>query len=95
MVKNKNTERGFIKAVIMIVVILLIISYFGINLRSTVNSPTTQENFSYVINGTIHVWDSYLKKPASYVWNEIFIKLILKNAIEGITDSRTATSTTP
>jgi hypothetical protein len=96
MLKKINTQnRGFVKAVIIIVVILLIISYFGINLRDTVNSDTTQDNFAYVINGIVHIWNNYLKTPVMYVWKEIFIKLILTNLINGITDSSTATSTLP
>lgn len=83
--KNKAAgEGGFIRTVILIVIALLVISYFGINLRSLVSSPTTQDNVSYVASTTVNVWNGYLKVPATYLWNEVFVNLIWKPAIAGL-----------
>lgn len=79
-----STQTGLVKTIIVIIVALLILSYFGFNLRSLINSPTTQDNFSYVKNFTVKVWNNYLKRPATYLWNDIFIKLIWKPAIHAL-----------
>lgn len=79
--------------IILIVIALLILGYFGINLRSVVNSPTTQDNFSYVWNNVVDVWNNYLKVPATYLWG-IFVNLIWSPAINNIQHINTA-STTP
>jgi len=77
-------ERGLIKWIILIVVALLILSYFGFNLRNLVNAPTTQDNFGYVASTTVTVWNSYLAKPAGYLWNDIFINLIWDPALQNL-----------
>jgi hypothetical protein len=70
------TDRGLVKMIIVIVVALLILSYFGLNLRNIANAPTTQDNFGYVWGIVTDIWNNYLAKPATYVWNEIIIKYI-------------------
>ena len=74
--------------VIFIIVILLILSYFGLNIRAIVNSPAGQENFSYVQEIMINVWNNYLKKPVMYLWKDIFLDLIWNPAINNLTKIR-------
>ena len=75
---QKNSTRGFIRlrTILIAIVIILIISFFGIDLKKLTENPTTQNNFRYVWSGVTYVWDSYLRTPLSYVWNNIFIDLI-------------------
>ena len=83
-------DRGLIKMILIIVGALLILSYFGINLRNLVNAPTTQDNVSYVASTTVNVWDQYLRVPAAYAWG-IFVDLIWTPALhnlEAIKDSQ-------
>ena len=68
--------------IILIVVALLVLSYFGLNLRGLINQPTTQDNFSYVATTTVSAWNKYLEKPATYIWNQIFLDLIWNPAID-------------
>jgi hypothetical protein len=79
-----STNKGLVKIILLIVIALLILSYFGFNLRALISSPTTQDNFGYVASSSVTVWDKYLKKPASYVWNDIFIDLIWEPAIDNL-----------
>jgi len=81
MITPTPTNKGLIKMIIVIVVALLILSYFGFNLRSLADSPTTQENFHYAINFIVDIWNNYLKTPVMYLWNDIFIKLIWTPAL--------------
>lgn len=69
----------------MIVIALLILSYFGLNIRAIVNSPAGQENFSYAQELMIKAWDGYLKKPVIYLWKDIFLDLIWNPAVENLT----------
>ena len=80
-----KTNRGFIKWIIILVVILLIMSYYGISLRALVNNPTTQDNISYVATSSVSIWDQYLKQPATYLYNQVFISLIWNPAIDNLT----------
>jgi len=72
-----NKQRGIVRTIIIIVIALLVVSYFGINIRQVATSPTSQSNFSYVWGGITFVWDNYLRTPATdaydffitYVWD--------------------------
>jgi len=78
------TNRGFINMIILLIIVLLVLSYFGYNLRSIINSPNTQDNFSYVGGSIVDIWNNYLKVPATYAYN-LFIDLIWNPAITNLT----------
>jgi hypothetical protein len=86
--KTIPTNRGFIRTIIIIVIALLILSYFGLNIRDIVNSPAGRDNFSYTQEVMIKIWDNYLEKPVTYLWNDIFIELIWNPAIEALEEMR-------
>lgn len=60
-----------IKWIIILIILILALSYFGINIQQVATSPTGQSNFSYVWNGVVYVWDTYLAAPFDYVWNTV------------------------
>ena len=70
-----------IKWIIILVIVLLVLSYFGFSLRTLIDQPVTQDNFTYVATSTVSVWDQYLKQPAGYLWNNVFVSLIWDPAI--------------
>ena len=70
-----------IKWIIILVIVLLVLSYFGFSLRALVDQPVTQDNFTYVATSTVSFWDRYLSQPAGYLWNNVFINLIWDPAI--------------
>ena len=74
---------GLIKMIIILVIALLILSYFGFNLQNIVNSPTTQSNFSYVWNQLVSLWDNYLQVPATYLW-DLFVQYVWNPAINNL-----------
>lgn len=86
LIKKRNASRGgLLRTIIFIIIALLVLSYFGLNIRAIVNSPAGQENFTYAQEIMINVWTNYLKGPATYLWNDIFLKLIWNPAIENLT----------
>jgi hypothetical protein len=41
-------EQHMLKLILSIIVLVLVLSFFGISIQSVVNSPTGQENFGYL-----------------------------------------------
>ena len=80
-----NLQKGFLKWIILIIIALVVLGYLGFDVRKAIEAPTTQTNFSYVEGGVVYVWNNYLSIPASYLWNDVFIKLIWSTAIENLT----------
>ena len=85
--KNNLTagKRGFVRTIIIIVIALLVLSYFGLNIRTIVNSPAGHDNFTYTQEVIYNVWNNYLKRPVTYLWNDIFLDLIWNPAVENLT----------
>lgn len=74
--KNKEGGLSLIGIAVLVVIAIIVISYFGIDVQSEVEAPQTQSNLSYVWNGVVHFWDRYLEGPILYFWNNIFIALL-------------------
>ena len=81
----KQRNRGLIGIILIIIIALLVISYFNINLQTVVQKPTTQQNFTYVASTSTSFWNTYLQKPASYLWNTVFIGLLWSSFINEMT----------
>ncbi|KND47394.1 MAG: hypothetical protein AB199_03120 [Parcubacteria bacterium C7867-004] len=43
--------------IILVIIVIIVFSYFGISLRSVVESPTGQDNFSFVWMYVKDGWD--------------------------------------
>lgn len=90
---HKNSQRGIVKTVILIVIALLVLSYFGFDLKRAAENPQTRSNFSYVIGFATSTWNTYLARPATYLWNDVFIDLIWNTAIDNLENIRDGKST--
>ena len=82
--KNKNSGLSIIGIIILGFVVLLVLSYFKISVKSVVESPTGQENIDYVTTNTRSLWNDYLKVPASYLWNDVFIEIFWNSFIDNM-----------
>ncbi|MEI6420143.1 MAG: hypothetical protein WCO30_00785 [bacterium] len=76
-----KSKQGFVKMVILLIIGLLVLSYLGIDLRSTVESQQNKENFSYVWGYTHAFWDKYLAGPADWIWQNIIIDIVWEKGI--------------
>lgn len=72
-----------IKWIIICVIGLIILGYLGFDIRRAVEAPVTQSNFEYIKNVAVYVWDTYLARPAKYLWN-IFVNLIWNTAVDNL-----------
>lgn len=58
-----QNNRGFMRFLLIAVVVIIVLSYYNFDLRSAVESPQTRENFSYIF----YVWDTYIWETAKSV----------------------------
>jgi hypothetical protein len=72
---NKQSGISILGILLLGVIIILVLSYFNISIKAVVNSPTGQENVSYVKGTTQSVWDKYLAQPAHYLWQDVWVKI--------------------
>jgi len=80
----RNNKGGFIKWIIIFIIFIIIISYFGLDLRAIVESPQTQGNLGYVWSLVAGVWNNYLANPVLYFWNNIFIDLLWESFVDNL-----------
>lgn len=71
-----SQKKGLIKTILVIIIAIIVLSYFGFDLQSIVESPQTQGNLGYVWGLGVTLWQDYLAQPVLYFWNNIFINLI-------------------
>ena len=72
-----NKQRGFIKFILIFLVIVVILSLFRVNLRGYVDEKITlAENFGLIWEIAKIIWSDYIVRPAVYVWGN-FIEPIL------------------
>lgn len=80
---NKNDNRGIIKIILIIIIIIVILSLLRINLRSIYENETVRANFKFVweillivFDWLKFIWENYIKTPALFVWERLFIDII-------------------
>jgi len=78
---RSNKNSGFIKLILLIIVVILLLSYFGVSLRKVADSQTGKDNFGFIKEIGLKVWDfclsiwnQYLAEKVMFVWNDIIIK---------------------
>jgi hypothetical protein len=57
----KNKQGGFLNWIILILIVLIILGYYGFDVRKALEKPETRQNISYVTEKVIFVWEKYLK----------------------------------
>ena len=89
----KNKQAGLIKMIIIIVIAIAILSWYGVDIKEFFTSPQAQKNFGYVWNIIKDVWTNYLAGPAqkawefwlTYAWGPFTEKLKLKQHTDILT----------
>ncbi|HXK39343.1 MAG TPA: hypothetical protein VJ837_00720 [Candidatus Paceibacterota bacterium] len=84
---REATEAGFVKIILLIVVGLVVLGYFGINIADVLASPVVRDNLAYAWDVTLRVWDSYLQVPAEWLWDNV-LRLIWELFTNGLEDLR-------
>jgi len=73
-----------IKYIILGLIAILVLSFFGYDLQNIVEAPATQKNLHYVGDGVGYVWNEYLSQPISYFWNNIFIGILWNSFLHNL-----------
>ena len=69
MIPFKNTNGGgLIRMVIFIAIILIVLAYFGLNLRQIVASQTFQDNWQFLSNLGLNIWNNYILVAGGWIW---------------------------
>ena len=84
MKSNKKNGISIIGFLILAFIVILVLSYFKISIKSVVEDEYTQENLEYVGGGTRNLWNDYFKEPANYLWNEIFLNIFWQSFINNM-----------
>jgi ABC-type phosphate/phosphonate transport system permease subunit len=82
--KKIPTNRGLVRTILLVIVLLIVLAYFGLNIRSIVASQTFQDNWAFLKTFTIDLWNNYLSGPIVYLWNKIFIPFIWNPIIDNL-----------
>ncbi|MEN9622093.1 MAG: hypothetical protein RLZZ67_527 [Candidatus Parcubacteria bacterium] len=64
-----------IKYIILALIAVIVLSFFGYDLKAIVEAPLTQSNLHYAGDGVSYVWD-YIKGPITYLYKNIFIGIL-------------------
>jgi len=88
MVENLSKIKhngGFIKLIIILVIMLIVLGYFGFNVEKIIKSPMVSGNLNYVWDLTLDFWNNFLKGPIVFIWDKIIVEMFWNNLIS-ITD---------
>jgi hypothetical protein len=69
-------DQGFIKWIILIVIALIILGYYGFDVRRAIEAETTQNNLNWFKETCLWIWDHILRIPAMFLWEHVILPLI-------------------
>ena len=68
-----DTNKGFIKMIIVIVIALIIIGYFfDIRITDVISSPNVQANLTWFWDIVVRVWN-FITYPIVFIWNRYVV----------------------
>ncbi len=88
----KKGQGGFFQAIVLIIIALVVLGFFGLNIQTVFDSPTVKKNLGYAWGLVKTIWNNLLAKPARFIWDKVIIGLgleglkKLKDAIPGKAD---------
>ncbi len=94
MIKFRNDNRGLIKWIVIILIAVIVLSYFGFDLRAIIESDATQSNLEYPWGIGVLIWNNYLSQPILYFWHNIFIDLLWNSFVDNMERIRDGEPTT-
>lgn len=68
---TRRKGGGFVKMVLLIVIALVVLGFFGYNLKDIANSPTVHNNLVYVWGLVVKLWNNFLAEPAQWILGKI------------------------
>ncbi len=69
-------KKGFIKDIIIIIVAVFLLNYFGFDVKGWLNSPEVKGQIFTIWDFIKNIWTSYIQGPVDYLWNQIIIGIV-------------------
>lgn len=88
----KKQQGGFIKLIIILVIVLIVLGYFGFNIQQIIQSPSVSGNLNYAWGLAVSLWDKVLVTPVTFVWNKIIVGMFWNTFTNLIDKAQTAPS---
>ena len=64
-------KRGLIKILLMIVITLVALGFFGYNLREITSSPAVRDNLVFVWELIVKIWHNFILTPVFWLWGKV------------------------
>lgn len=64
----KNNQRGLIKLIIIIIIAIAVLSWYGVDIKKFFTSEQALKNFGYIWTYIKEIWSEYLEVPAQKLW---------------------------
>jgi len=77
-------KKGLIKMIVVIVIALIILGYFGFNIKDIIESDSVQTNLQYVWGFVKTFWNNYLAAPIIFVWDKFVVGVLWHLIQEGL-----------
>lgn len=74
-------KEGFIQIIIILALLVIILSLLGVSLGALFENPILRDNFGFIWEWVIQLWNSYLSVPFWYIY-EIFVELIWEPSLD-------------
>lgn len=71
-------KKGLITTIIVIVIALIILGYFGFNIQNIISGSTVQANLNSAWSFVMNIWNNYLAGPVIWFWNTFVIGIVWK-----------------
>jgi membrane-bound metal-dependent hydrolase YbcI (DUF457 family) len=79
---NKHLQQGgFIKTIVIFILVIATLAYFNISISSIVESKPVQAVWSF----TQTVWINFVAPAAEYIWNNVLHDFIYENVVDFFT----------
>jgi hypothetical protein len=66
---SKTNNKGFIKAIIVIVIAFAILAYWGYDIKRILSSPEFKEKLVFIWNWARDLWTNYIVIWAKWLWH--------------------------
>jgi hypothetical protein len=73
-----HREKGLVKIILAIIVALIILGYFGFDIKAILAKPVVHDNLVYVWGLVVYTWAHYISGPVIWIWEHVISPLLSK-----------------
>lgn len=72
MIHRRKGSGGLVKMIVLILVVLFLLAYFRVNIRNVIDSSVWVDNWNFVKDLSITIWEKFLKDLVLFIIDKIF-----------------------